>query len=85
VCVQRKRGREREREKKQRENKIVFCCVEQVRNFPIPVSHGLLGVLQMNTHHFVVYYETIKRELNKRFTYEFRCDERLKSKVEGST
>ena len=27
----------------------------------------------------VVYYETIKRELNKRLIYECRCDERLKA------
>jgi hypothetical protein len=32
-----------------------------------------------------VYYETIKRELNKRLVYECRCNERLKAKVEGST
>ena len=34
---------------------------------------------------FVVYYETIKRVLNKRLIYECRCDERLNAKVEGST
>jgi hypothetical protein len=33
----------------------------------------------------VVYYETIKRELNKRLIYECRCDSRLKVKDEGST
>jgi hypothetical protein len=33
----------------------------------------------------VVYYETIKRELNKRLTYECRCDERLKAEPERST
>jgi hypothetical protein len=31
------------------------------------------------------YYETIKRELNKRLIYECWCDERLRSRVEGST
>ena len=31
-----------------------------------------------------VYYEVIKKELNRRLMYECRCDERLKSKVEGS-
>ncbi len=30
-------------------------------------------------------YETIKREVNRRLIYEFRCDERLKGKTEGST
>ena len=33
----------------------------------------------------VVYYETIKRDLNRRLIYECRCDERLKSKDEEST
>jgi hypothetical protein len=32
-----------------------------------------------------VYYETIKRELNRSLIYECRCDERLKAKAEGST
>jgi hypothetical protein len=34
---------------------------------------------------FLVCYETIKRELNRRLIYECRCDERLKAKAEGST
>ena len=33
----------------------------------------------------VVDYETIKREMNKRLICECRCDERLKTKAEGST
>ncbi len=33
----------------------------------------------------VVYYESIKRELNKKLILECRCDARLKSKAEGST
>jgi hypothetical protein len=33
----------------------------------------------------VVYYESIKLELNRRLIYECRCDERLKVKTEGST
>ena len=32
-----------------------------------------------------VYYETIRREIHRRLIYECRCDERLKTKVEGST
>ena len=32
-----------------------------------------------------VYYESIKRELQSRPIYECRCDERLKTKAEGST
>ena len=33
----------------------------------------------------VVYYESLKRDLKTKPTYEFRCDERLKTKVEEST
>ena len=33
----------------------------------------------------VVYYESIKRELKTRPMYEYRCDERLKTRVEEST
>ena len=33
----------------------------------------------------VVYYESIKRELNRRLIYECRCDERLKEEAERST
>ena len=32
-----------------------------------------------------VYYESIKRELKRRLIYEYRCDERLKTKSEEST
>jgi hypothetical protein len=32
-----------------------------------------------------VYYQSIKRKLNRRIILECRCDERLKSKSEGST
>jgi len=32
----------------------------------------------------VVYYESIKRELKRRPIHECRCDERLKTKAEGS-
>ncbi len=34
---------------------------------------------------FWVYYESIKRKLNKRLILECRCDDRLKAKVEEST
>ncbi len=33
----------------------------------------------------IVYYESIKGEVNKRLAYECRCDERLKTPGEGST
>jgi hypothetical protein len=32
-----------------------------------------------------VYYESIKRDLKRRLIYEYRCDERLKTKNEEST
>ncbi len=33
----------------------------------------------------IVYYESRKRELKRRLIYEYRCDERLKTKNEEST
>ena len=33
----------------------------------------------------LVYYESLKRELKTRPIYEFRCDERLQTKVEEFT
>jgi hypothetical protein len=38
-----------------------------------------------NTINSVVYYSVINRDLYRRPTYEYRCDERLKFKDEGST
>ena len=34
---------------------------------------------------YVVYYESVKRDLKTKTIYGFRCDERLKTKVEEST
>ena len=36
---------------------------------------------------FVVFvdYESIKRKIKRRLIYEYRCDERLKTKIEEST
>ena len=34
---------------------------------------------------FFVYYESIKRDLNKKLIFDSRCDVRLKGKVEGCT
>jgi hypothetical protein len=42
-------------------------------------------VIRMDFPILFVYYETIKREVNKRLIYECRCDERLKAKAEGFT
>ncbi len=37
-----------------------------------------------NDSSLVVYYESIKRKLNRRLIYECWCDERLKANTEGS-
>jgi len=44
-----------------------------------------INSLQHDMTMLVVYYESIKRELQRRPIYECRCDERLKTKAEGST
>ena len=41
-----------------------------------------IGVSSM--YAYVVYYESIKRELQRTLIYEYRCDERLKTKNEES-
>jgi hypothetical protein len=63
-----------------------FCVYLMITEITLPspggsgTGHGhVLRDLQL------VYYESIKRELNKRLLYECQCDERLKDKVEGST
>jgi hypothetical protein len=38
-----------------------------------------------NKHHWVVYYESRKRELKIRLMNEGRCDKRLKGRTEEST
>ena len=38
-----------------------------------------------NPSKIFVYYESLKRELKTKTIYGFRCDERLKTKVEEST
>ena len=42
-------------------------------------------VISMFVGFRVVYYESMNRELKRRPIYECRCDERLKTKDEGST
>ncbi len=41
--------------------------------------------MNTKTHVLDVYYESTKRGLKRRLTYEYRCDERLKTKNEEST
>ena len=45
----------------------------------------VISIVNKNKLLLVVYFETIKRELNKRLIYECRCDERLKVKPERSS
>ena len=42
-------------------------------------------IFNSHVQRFVVYYSEITREINRRPIYEYRCDERLKVKPEGST
>jgi len=49
------------------------------------VESVFLEKVRSNCMFIVVYYESIKRELNRKLIYECRCDERLKVKTEGST
>jgi hypothetical protein len=46
------------------------------------VSSALL-LPSYSSQSFFVYYESIKRELERRPIYECRCDERLKTKAES--
>jgi hypothetical protein len=41
--------------------------------------------IKINPKNCFYYYESIKRELKRRLIYEYRCDERLKTKTEEST
>ena len=45
----------------------------------------LSGTCWVSLYVSIVYYESIKREVQRRPIYECRCDERLKTKDEGST
>ncbi len=47
--------------------------------------HRVRRIREVGRQCFVVCYESRKRELKTRPTYEYRCDERLKTKVEKST
>ena len=62
---------------------------EQVRdliNRPVVCLFGtrVRGTCTLFLQIFVVYYESIKRELKTKPIYECRCDERLETRVEGS-
>ena len=42
-------------------------------------------VTSLLSYTMFVYYESTKRDLNKRLIFDSRCDTRLKGKVEGCT
>ena len=44
------------------------------------INRGVQGQVKI-----LVYYESIKRELNKRLKFDSRCDARLKAEAEGCT
>ena len=44
-----------------------------------------VGERKKERDRFLVYYESLKRDLNKRLIFECRCDVRLKTKGEGCT
>ena len=49
------------------------------------ITNKTRGLRRGRQEGIIVYYESIKRELNKRLILECRCDARLKAKTEGST
>ncbi len=59
-----------------RKNYIQF--LSEVRNMFVPSAEFFM-------ENCLVYYESIKWEQKRRPIYEWRCDERLKTKAEGST
>ena len=56
---------------------------EELKLEEIEVSHTLGGLLHCTV--YFVYYESLKREVKTKPIYEFRCDERLQTKVEEFT
>jgi hypothetical protein len=56
---------------------------ERTRGTPRARTSGPIPLLTFLPQ--LVYYESIKRELQIRPTYDCRCDERLKPKTEDST
>ena len=61
---------------------------EEVQNQRHRTRHIRMVTRQLDvptSFSIVVYYESLKRELKTKPIYEFRCDERLKFKVEEYT
>jgi hypothetical protein len=67
------------------ETPVIYCADEKVcEKLPKTIVYEF-GNLLCRGCHYLVYYESIKRELKIKPIYECRCDERLKTKVEEST
>jgi hypothetical protein len=62
-------------------------CQVGLRLPPPSGGSGIVTVClgKLNPLPIVLYYESIKREPKRRLIYEYRCDERLKTKTEEST
>ena len=56
-----------------------------VPKFDLPVTVVTLYYRHEEVFVYVVYCESIKRDLKTKPMYECRCDERLKTRVEEST
>ena len=75
-------------------NQIIVVYYESIQREVQTKSFCYTGKFIMNREsdryrvevvYVVVYYESLKRELKTKPIYEFRCDERLRTKVEEST
>ncbi len=56
-----------------------------IRNAISPVIHTYIRQTRGVRQNLYVYYESRKREIQRRLVNEGRCDERLQGKVEEST
>jgi hypothetical protein len=57
----------------------------KMRNLHVLETQKMTDSTEVRTLKQVVYYESIKRGLKRRLIYEYRCDERLKTKNEEFT
>ncbi len=54
---------------------------EKIEGFSVITHEGLTTLAHPEIGWTIVYYESIKRELNKRLIFDSRCDVRLKTKA----
>ena len=88
VCVseERKDGEWGEREGEGTQALSLSSGTHRIQN-SLAEHAGRLPVVELREPRnlSIVYYESLKQELKTKAIYEFRCDERLKTKVEEST